>query len=217
MLNFRQILTIFAILLLSHQANAQILRDHFFSNIEETGDSAQSFLAINASTFFNNNEYFDAAVEGYTLTGAYLQPFLFYQINPMLRMGAGVHLLKYFGRDEMEQVLPLFRIDYFPSGNLSISMGSFNAGEYLMLPEPVYHFENQFNRLVNNGILINYSHQLIASKTWLDWERFIKPGDNFQEELSFGSSNQINLLKKEYYSLKVPGSGFDSSPGRSDK
>jgi hypothetical protein len=204
MLYLRQILASIAIILLSHQANAQILREHFFSNIEETSDSSTLFLAINASTFFNNNEYFDAPVEGYTLTGAYFQPFLFYQINPLLRMGAGVHLLKYNGREEMEQALPLFRIDYFPNKNLSISMGSFNGGEYLMLPEPVYQFENQFNRLVNNGILINYTNHYISSRTWLGWERFIKPGDTFQEELSFGSSNQINLLENNEYSFRIP-------------
>ena len=204
MLKLRQVLTFFIFLLFSLQVNAQILRDHFFSNIKETNDSSHLLLSVNASTFFNNNEYFDAPIEGYTLTGAYLQPFLQYQINPNLRLGAGVHLLKYNGRDKLEQALPLFRIDYFINNNLSIIMGSYNGGECLMLPEPMYHFENQFNNLVNNGILINYLNSFIYSKTWLNWESFIKPGDTFQEELSFGSSNQINLLKKDHLSLKIP-------------
>jgi len=185
-------------------ANAQIVRDHYKSTIEETSDSAKIFLSLQASTFFNNNEYFDAPIEGYTLTGAWLQPVLFYQVNPKLRIGGGLHLMKYNGRNDLEQAFPVFRVDYYPMNNLSITMGSFNGGMNHQLPEAVYYFENHFTDILNNGIRIKYQNAYIHSNTWLNWEQFIEPGDPFQEELSFGSQNKVNVTQNGSSSLSLP-------------
>ena len=184
--------------------DAQVLQDYYRYN-ETTLDHANVLqLEINSSVFFNNKEFFGVGTEGYTLTGAYFQPRLRYSITKQLSMAAGVHLLKYYGRNEFSQILPVFSIDYRPNEKFTLIAGSFNGGESFGLPEAMYMFENQFTHLLNNGILMNYSSGNISSKIWLNWEKLIFPADTIQEMFTFGSSNRIGLIKNKQISLDIP-------------
>ncbi|HYW96147.1 MAG TPA: hypothetical protein VE870_11200 [Bacteroidales bacterium] len=184
--------------------NAQVFRDYYNQEVRVMKEPDELSLSVNASTFFNNNEFFGTDVEGYTLTGAFLQPVVSYSLAENLSFGAGIHLLKYNGRDEFAQTLPLFRIDYKVSSNFGITMGSFNGGESFRLPEPMYTFENHFTSLVNNGIRLDFHGDRIRSLTWLNWEHFILPNDTLQEQLTVGSSNDFTLLKRNGSTLTIP-------------
>jgi len=177
----------------------------FFSNpIENQADSGKLSLTINASGFFHNNEFFSTDVEGYTLTGNYIQPLLQYSIAENLSIGAGVHLLKYNGRENFSQKLPLLNIKYQASDNFEILLGSFNGGDNFQLPEMLYAREMQFTNLVNNGVSLKYDKNKVRVQSWLDWERFIEPGDFFREEFSFGSSAHFLILDNEKTAVVIP-------------
>ncbi len=184
--------------------NAQVLQDFYRDNESPTDSTSLLQLEINSSVFFNNKEFFGVETEGYTLTGAYFQPRLRYSITKQVSMATGIHLLKYYGREEFSQVLPVFSIEYRPDERFTLIAGSFNGGESFGLPEAMYMFENQFTHLVNNGIMLDYNSGNINSMIWLDWERLILPADTFQEMFTFGSSNRIVLLNNEKNSLDIP-------------
>ncbi len=192
------------VLLYFSQANAQFLTGNYNQEVTISRKAGELSLSVNASTFFNNNEFFGTNVEGYTLTGAFLQPVVNYSVSDNLSFGTGIHLLRYNGRSEFEQILPLFRIDYRVSETFRVTMGSFNGGSMLHLPEPLYKFENHFTSLVNNGIRLDYHGERIKSLTWLDWEHFILPGDTLQEQFTVGNSNFFTLLENETFSLTLP-------------
>ncbi len=161
-------------------------------------------LDLNASTFFNNNEFFHTNTEGYTLTGAFFQPVLTYTVTGDLGFGLGIHLLKYNGRDEFARVMPFFKIDYRVTEKFRITMGSFDGGENFLLPEPLYKFENHFTNLVNNGIRLDFKGSRVSSLTWIDWEHFILPNDTLQEQFTFGSSDFITVSGNDLYTFEIP-------------
>ena len=183
---------------------AQFFNDLYRQEVNLPEEPQTLSLSLIGSTFFNNNEFFGTNVEGYTLTGAFFQPELNYSITDRFTAGAGIHLMKYNGRNEFASVLPLFHLDYRVSPSFRVTMGSFNGGESFLLSEPLFKFENQFTGLVNNGIRLDYRKSFLFSRTWINWEHFILPGDSLQEQFTFGSSNNLTLAEGEGNKLEVP-------------
>ncbi len=192
-------------LLISPDTTGQQALQHFYRYRFARPDTATKLnLRLNSGTFFNNKEYFGTETEGYTLTGAYLQPVLTYSITRDLSLSAGIHLLQYFGREGLEQKLPVLSIDYAPAENFHLLIGSYNGGERFQLPEAMYMPEKQLTGLLNNGLLIEYSSPAISSSIWLNWEQLIFPADTFQEMFTFGTSNIFTLQENDQGSLKLP-------------
>lgn len=183
---------------------SQFHSEYFNTSIEKSVDSEKLMLNLNAAGFFHNNEFFGTDVEGYTLTGNYIQPSLIYSISDDLRIGAGAHLLRYNGEEGFNEKFPMLSIMYKPMENLEILLGSYNGGDNFLLPEALYARELNFTKLVNNGANIRFNNENIYVQTWLDWEKFIEFGDPFREEFSFGTHVSYNLLKKESYELRIP-------------
>jgi hypothetical protein len=183
---------------------AQIFRNYYNQEVKLPAEPQTLSLSVNGSTFFNNNEFFGTNVEGYTLTGAFFQPELNYSVTGNLNAGVGIHLMKYNGRKEFAQVLPLFRLDYRVSESFRITMGSFNGGEAFLLPEPLYKFENHFTSLVNNGIRLDYHSGFLKSLTWINWENFILQGDSLQEQFTFGSSDIATIMEGNGNRIEIP-------------
>lgn len=183
---------------------SQFHSEYFNTSIEEPVDSERLTLNLNAAGFFHNNEFFGTDIEGYTLTGNYIQPLLIYSISEDLRIGAGAHLLRYNGEEGFNKKFPMLCVIYEPRENLEILLGSYNGGDNFLFPEALYARELSFTKLVNNGANIRFSNEKIYVQTWLDWEKFIEFGDPFREEFSFGTHANYNLLKKENYELRIP-------------
>ena len=184
--------------------SAQFQKQYFQHRQLIEAKSNELYLAMRASGFFNNNEFFDTHVEGYTLIGNYFQPVLYYYFSPEFSVSGGAHLLKYHGQEGFADVMPWLSVHYHPMEKLRISLGSFNKGAILNLPEPLYMFENQFTDLQGNGIMIDYRGKRWNSVSWLDWISFIEQGDPFREEFVFGHSGAFTLFGDETHSLKIP-------------
>ena len=205
MLKKNRIVIIYS-LLIFHLAgvNAQFQTDLYIISEDTLSYPVKFTAGLNASGFFNNKEFFGTAVEGYTLTGNYFQPFLKYNITGNLSLKAGIHLLHYHGQNKLKQVLPVFSIAYNVLPDLTIRFGSFNKGSNLMLPEPLYMFESQFSDLLGNGLQIVNNGDFWESVTWLDWLSFIEPGDPFREEFIFGHSGNFRIWENGKNRLCIP-------------
>lgn len=196
---------IFILSLLPFLSFTQIQQQLFLQDFTPFySDSGRMALTLNANTFFNNNEFFETVVEGYTLTGAWFQPGLEYTVNRSFLISVGVHLLKYNGKDGFNQTIPLFSLSYRPSPRSELLMGSFNGGESLELPEPLHKFERQFTHLVNQGVLYQYTGNRFHGKAWLNWHAFIEPGDSSQEKFTAGYSGHICFYRNEHFEWGLP-------------
>jgi hypothetical protein len=197
---------IFIILLISslQGVDCQIFQDDYYNRKDSMTSEGSLYLNLQGSTWFYNNEYFNPYYKGYTLIGATFHPQLVYQSNPKLKFSAGLNIHRFYGDDLKTLVNPLFSIEYKPSGNFSVLMGSYNGGENHGLNDILFSFENHLTDIVENGILIRYNNSFIKSETWLNWESFILPGDTIQEQFVAGSSNRVKLMKISSWELSAP-------------
>jgi hypothetical protein len=186
------------------EVKSQVFQENYKNREDSALADGSIFLDLPLSTWFYNNEYFNSFYEGYTLFGANVQPRLVYQVYPKLKISAGLHLHRYYGDNMKTAANPLFSIEYAPSANFSVLMGSYNGGENHRLHEALFSFENHLTDIVENGILIRYSNPRLESETWLNWERFIVPGDTIQEQFTFGSSNHIKLFDSAPWKVSLP-------------
>jgi len=189
---------------LIQQVNCQLFQEEYRNREDTSYSSVPLLLDLQASTWFYNNEYFNPFYKGYTLTGAYLQPWLVYRSNNNLKISAGTHIQRFYGDHLNTKIQPLFSIEYRPSPYLTILMGSFNGGENHRMNDVLFSFENHLTDLPENGILINIVKPWLFSETWLNWEEFIQPGDTIQEQFTAGSSNSVRLFENSSWKISIP-------------
>ncbi len=157
----------------------------------EPADSQQLFLRMGASTFVNNNEFFNDFWKGYTLIGYFVNPELVYHPNPRTRVRIGGHFLQYAGLDDMTQAFPTFTLEHRFSPLLQVVAGSIYGTLNHRLIEPVFNFERFFTDYQESGLQFLFTHNFFEADIWLNWERFIFTGDPFQEEFTAGLSSSV--------------------------
>jgi hypothetical protein len=115
----------------------------------QSADSGKLYLGLNLLGFGKNNEYFDTTVEGYTLMGYQVNPYLSYHVAPNVRLDAGVYAQKDFGNEEYSEVKPTLSLK-ITNGNLGFVFGTLEGSLNHRLIEPLYDFERVLkNRLEN--------------------------------------------------------------------
>lgn len=177
-------------------------------------DSNKLFFRIENTNFFKNNEYFGLLEEGYTCLGTLLKSKLVYYPSPNSKLEAGVHLLKYFGKDTYTQIYPIFSFQVNICKGLDILLGSLYSGYNHKLIEPLYRPEKHFEKNYENGIQIMTNLKRFKSDLWMDWERFIFAGDPYKEEFSVGTSNELYITDPESkFKLSIPFQGIVSHKG----
>jgi len=183
---------------------SQIFPEDYNSRMDSTYSEGEIFLNLQASSWFYNNEYFNPFYKGYTLIGGSFQPKIVYQSNSKLTLMAGADFHRNYGKNENLFIKPLLSIEYKPTTNFSVLVGSYNGGMNHLLPEALFSFENHLQDIVEQGILIRFSNSRIKTETWLNWESFIEPGDTFREAFTAGSSNRILVFEKNSLKLSIP-------------
>mgnify|MGYP006299745089 CR=1 FL=1 len=157
-------------------------------------DSSKLFLRVENMNMLKNNEYFGDFAKGYTLFGYIVKPRLVFYPSSNTRLEAGVHLLKYSGRNEFTEALPLFTFQYHVCKGVDLIMGTLQGNLYHRFIEPLYKFDRYMENNVENGAQVLVYTRFLESDTYLNWTRFIFPGDPFKEEFSFGTVNSIKIL-----------------------
>ena len=150
-------------------------------------DSNRLYLGLNVLGFGKNNEYSETTIDGYTLFGYQVNPFLSYQLGPKLRLDAGVYAQKDFGNNDYTDVLPTFSLKY-QAGNFALIFGTLEGSLNHRLIEPLYNFEFVLNRRIENGVQTLWMKDDVFLDVWVDWQKMIYQEDPNQEEFVGGLS-----------------------------
>lgn len=160
-------------------------------------DSNQLFLRFSNATFINNKEYFNPYQSGYTLPGFFLRPVLEYYPGPDTKLTAGVHLLTYSGEERYSRAIPVFSFHHRFSPGFEMVAGTIYGALNHDLIEPLFSYERMFTSHNESGLQFLINRKFITADIWVNWERFIFPGDPFQEEFTAGFSSRIHAIDNE--------------------
>ena len=149
-------------------------------------------LALNAFTFFKDNEYFNKIVDGYTLYGTQLNPQLVYYPTQNLRLESGVFIWKDFGNPVLKQVRPTFRATW-TTGKQQIILGNIRPHLHHSYIEPMFNFERVMLNPLEEGIQVRYTGTRLMVDQWVDWQRQQYRYSNYQEEVAGGISSSYRL------------------------
>lgn len=173
----------------------------------QTSDSLNSLsLSVRSVAFLKNNEYTNPInvsdfrissglpwpadksewIEGYTLTGFFLQPELVYNYN-RLSLRGGVHLLKYSGENQL-QARPVFSTAVKLSESTILTIGTLNGSDSHKMFDPHFNSEKFYTSYVEDGFRLVTNTARVFNDTWLNWENYIFKGDSEREIFTFGES-----------------------------
>ncbi len=192
---------IFLANLLNAQSLASLYQPYKLADSTETG--ALNFR-IESIGFFDNNEYQGNFVKGYTLPGFLLRPKLTFSPSEGLYIEAGVHLLKYSGRDQVSDALPWFSMRYNFTDRFSAVVGNLNQNNAHGLLEQLWEPERIYTGKPESGLQFLYSGKKLNAQTWVNWEQFIQKNDPFQEHFTFGLTGDYRAYQNSALSLKIP-------------
>jgi len=159
---------------------------------------------IESMGFFQNNEYLGKFVDGYTLPGAMIRPKLTYSPIDGLYLETGASLIKYSGRDQLQNLVPWFSLRYRLSENFSVITGNMDQNNEHGLSEQLWEPERIYVDKPESGLQFLYNSKKLTAQTWVNWEQFIQKNDSFQEHLTFGLTGDYQLFKNPILSVNLP-------------
>lgn len=151
-----------------------------------------------------NNEYFSPYTEGFTGLGFFLRPTLGYYFSKSTKVEVGVHLLKYAGVSSFSQTIPIFRLEHQFTPDFAVVLGNIYGNLHHKLEEPLYRIDYYYQDNVEYGIQFLYKPDWMRSDTWINWEKFIFPGDTIQEVFTIGNTTEFTLLNQDKWSISLP-------------
>lgn len=183
-------------------------------------------IAMEAETFFRNNEYSAPYGTGYTLPGyklaakgAYEKRFSF----GMARLEGGVYAMGYFGAktypkgtwfaelphwtDQSEvqrgaRLLPLVGITYVPNEHLTLRMGLLDRTLHHGLIAPLYNPELRYTADPEQGVQFVWNYPAFRGDVWIDWQSFIFRADRHQEAFTAGLTTSFPLCTTDAYRIE---------------
>ncbi|WP_240337004.1 hypothetical protein [Rufibacter psychrotolerans] len=173
------------------QLNNQALEVRQPVKPDQTGELQ---LGLQALGYQKNNEYFNDIAEGYTLFGYHLNPRLVYFASPTVRIDAGVQVQKDFGTRAYSLVQPTFTIRYEENG-MSLLFGTLEGNLNHGYIEPLYDFERVITNRLENGLQFLLNKPGVKLDAWIDWQRYLRRMDPFQEEVAGGASAELTLYR----------------------
>ncbi len=186
------------------QLNNQKFDDFFVQDSLEDGSRRLSFGVYNLN-FLRNNEYFNKHVDGYTLFGAQLLSSLIFQVNPNLKVEAGVFLNKDFGENQFNQIQPMYRLHYSQK-KFHFIFGNLKGHLFHNLPEPVFNFERVIQQRQEHGLQFLYTGDKFKLDAWIDWQRATYMQTSQKERIWAGGRLNWKLAGKGRFAMF--GEGF---------
>jgi hypothetical protein len=202
-----------ALLIISFSGYSQLNNTPFEQrgNVLEA-DSGKLFLGLNVLTFGKDNEYFDTTVDGYTLFGYQLNPYLSYHISKNVRLDAGAYAQKDFGNDDYSQVKPTLSLKIL-NRNYSFIFGTLEGSIHHRLVEPLYDFERALNNRIENGVQFLWMKDDLFLDAWVDWQKMIYFNDTEPERFTAGISINKTLFKSGGFHVDLPVQGVAAHQG----
>ena len=188
-------------------------------------------LSLDNLSFLKNNETdgsssdTDGAItKGYTVPGFRLNPHIIYYPLSMVKLEAGVSLLKFWGANKYPNrayrniadwkaddyqigfhFLPFFRVQVQPIPQLNLVMGNLYGGSNHRLIEPLYYPELNFTADPEMGAQILYDSKNVHWDLWINWESFTFRNDTHNEVFTAGISGCLHFPQsRSPFYLEVP-------------
>ncbi|MGQ1889331.1 hypothetical protein ACT29H_02715 [Thermophagus sp. OGC60D27] len=158
--------------------------------------SNELLLHIANVNFVKDNEYKNHFAWGHTLIGYGLQPSLMYYAGDRLRLMVGVFVQQYSGLNYYSEVKPVLSAHLRLSSSVDVIMGALRGHLHHNLIEPLFDPERQYTRPVENGIQFLVDGSKLKSDMWVDWEQFIREGDDFPEWFTAGMNTEYLLRER---------------------
>lgn len=178
------------------------LSDTIFTKTESPQTLAFDFRS---SFFLRNNEYFNNLYDGITFLGTQINPSLYYTFHPNISLSLGWYLRVFNGRNKFYINSLWYQLTYRFNSKLKLHMGNLCGYEHHRLIEPILSGDFQYLNPPENGIQFLYQSTKYKGDLWVNWQRFILPGDTFKEEFLLGYSSQYNLIQNsDKYTLSLP-------------
>lgn len=157
-------------------------------------DSNQIGISLNAFNYMRNTEYYSKIEVGRTLFGYQLNPSLYYQVNPNIKLQAGVFLRNDFGAENTyTAIAPTFTLKA-QKNNFSMLFGTLEGALSHRIIEPMFDISRLIENRLENGFQVKYNSQRTFFDTWINWEKFIERGSPYKEQLTTGSSFQFDVF-----------------------
>lgn len=151
----------------------------------QTGDLS---LRIKSIAFVKDNEYSSPVIEGYTLPGLFFHPELVYTPSAKFNISAGIHLLKYAGKEKFSQIKPVLSASLNLSEKTTLTIGTLSGSERHRMFDPHFNSERLYSAYSEDGFQLTSLNDHFFNDTWLSWENFIVKGDTTREIFTFGES-----------------------------
>jgi len=204
-----------------------ISKESLFTDIYTLSPEKEGTVEISLDnlSFLKNNEYEGGNIlSGYTLPGVRLNPHVIYYTSPIVKLEAGISLLKYWGANKYPNhtylgiadwkaddyqkgfhFLPTFRVQIQPTPQFNIIMGNLYGGSNHQLIEPVYYPELNLTADPEFGVQFLYDSKIVHLDTWLNWESFIFRNDTHGEAFTVGVSTCFRVTKPQApFYLEIP-------------
>ncbi|MCE1198281.1 MAG: hypothetical protein LWW85_04875 [Marinilabiliales bacterium] len=169
----------------------------------DTTAIGQLRFAFSNLNFFRNYEFKKETVDGYTLTGAWIQPRLVYYPSADLRLELGAQVKTFNGRDEYK-TYPWFTAIYQPTRSIQFRMGNLDMKRNHGLLDAVLNTEHPISDRPESGIEAMLNTDKVKSDLWIDWQKMIFPGDPYKERFAFGTTFEFKLADTRWMHLTLP-------------
>jgi hypothetical protein len=179
---------IFATLLTAASLYAQ--GQNFYESYipQHTSDTVAGTVSVTVynNNFVRNNEYFGPYTEGITYIGSVLQPEASWVLSSRFSLSAGWYFRHYYGQNGFEQSLPVIRARYNFRPGAQLIIGQLDGQLQHGYIEPIYNTDNYFIKNPEYGVQLLLNKKKIHADIFMDWERFLLPGEAQQEEIVGG-------------------------------
>ena len=159
-------------------------------------------IGIYNFNYLRDYEYFSPITEGYTLFGSIVQPTLVFNSSDKISFRSGVFIQQNFGDDSI-RIQPTFLLTIRNKKN-DFCIGNYRNENGHQLIEPLWFSDNLVTDNIENGYNLKQKLKHFEIDSWLDWNRAIKKGSDFQEKVFGGVTLNFNPNKNNHRLIQFP-------------
>ncbi len=191
----RRLFLLFTFLAFLNLGFGQFLPDSMIYSNDTSLFKHKLYFQFNTSSFLRNNEYFNELYDGITFLGTNINPYFSCRFNDRLTLSAGLYSRYFWGKPDFYINSLFYRMNYTISSKLQLIAGNIYGYDFHRLTESIYSTDYFYFNKPETGIQFLFSNKRLTNDLWLNWEKFILPGDNYKEEFLIGNHSKIMITK----------------------
>jgi len=154
--------------------------------VYDTAPAGNVSIHFYNNNFVKNNEYFGPYTEGITYLGSILQPEATWMLSRNFSLSVGWYFMQFYGQDGFNQSLPVIRAKYAFSPGARLTIGQLDGQLQHGFIEPIYNTDNYFIKNPEYGVQLLVDRAKLHADVYMDWEKFLLPGESHQEIITGG-------------------------------